>query len=122
MIDKAFQAGIHGFVAKTESEGDLLIAIEALSRGETFFPFQFSADHEHDSGDHVRAFITDREREVIRLLTQGKSNKDVAAILHISQRTAENHRAQIMRKLRLNSFSDLVRYAIRTGMIDPEKP
>lgn len=60
-----------------------------------------------------------REVEILQLLGQGKSNKDVATILGISSRTVENHRAQIMQRLGLKSFSELIRYAIRNGVIEP---
>jgi len=63
--------------------------------------------------------LTARAREVLQLLAEGKSNKEVASILGISTRTAQTHRAEIMHKLKLNSLSDLVRYAIRNGLIRP---
>ena len=65
------------------------------------------------------AELTDREREVVLLLADGKTNKEVAGDLNISQKTAETHRANIMRKLRLDSLSDLVRYAIRNHLTEP---
>jgi DNA-binding CsgD family transcriptional regulator len=63
--------------------------------------------------------LTVREAEIVQLLAEGKSNKEVASILGISARTVENHRAQIMDKLGLQSFSELVRYAIRVGIVEP---
>jgi len=63
--------------------------------------------------------LSARERETVQLLAEGKSNKEVAAILGISPKTAETHRATIMRKLGLSTFSDLVRYAVRNGIIEP---
>jgi DNA-binding NarL/FixJ family response regulator len=63
--------------------------------------------------------LTDREREVVQLLAEGKGNKEVASALYISVKTAEAHRAAIMRKLRINSIVDLVHYAIRNNLVKP---
>jgi DNA-binding NarL/FixJ family response regulator len=103
--------------------------VETLARGESFFTSrvaetvlqadlaQGAEQHEGEAPSHE--VLTARERHVMQLLAEGKSNKDVASILEISTRTAEAHRADIMRKLRLRSFSELVRYAIRNELSLP---
>jgi DNA-binding NarL/FixJ family response regulator len=115
LLRQTVEAGARGYVLKADSERDLIRAIEAVCQNETFFR-QRPADPPSEytlSERTLRQPLTGREREVIQLLAEGKSSKEVAAILHISNKTAETHRANIMRKLNLHSISDLVRYAIR---------
>jgi DNA-binding NarL/FixJ family response regulator len=123
MIEKAFRAGVRGYVLKSDAEADLVTAINALMNGRTFFT---SAASERllerlrrEPIDDGPPLLTTRETEIIQLLAEGKSNKEVANILGISSRTVENHRAQIMQRLGLRSFSDLVRWAIRNAIIEP---
>ncbi|HEY6249790.1 MAG TPA: response regulator transcription factor [Candidatus Angelobacter sp.] len=123
MIDKALRAGVRGYVLKSDAEAELVAAVKALMEGRTFFTQVVSEvmvehlRHEKEKSSHP--MLTVREGQVVQLLAQGKSNKEVGSILGISPRTAENHRAQIMTKLGLRSFSELVRYAIRNGMVEP---
>jgi DNA-binding NarL/FixJ family response regulator len=121
MILSAFEAGARGFVLKSEDELKLVEAIRVISRHKTFFT---TAASEALLDNLLRpslrdSVLTDREREVVQMLAEGKSNKEVAAALDISVKTVETHRAAIMRKLELDSIADLVRYAIRNGLIDP---
>jgi DNA-binding NarL/FixJ family response regulator len=121
MILSAFEAGARGFVLKSEDELKLVEAIKVISRHKTFFT---TAASEALLDNLLRpslrdSVLTDREREVVQMLAEGKSNKEVAAALDISVKTVETHRAAIMRKLELDSIADLVRYAIRNGLIDP---
>jgi len=119
------QAGAHGYVFKSDLSVDLVSAVEALSQHELFFTskvankmYQEYVKRKASPKElESRRPLTGRQREVLRLLAQGKSNKEVASTLGISVKTAETHRAMIMRNLRLRSFSELVRYAVRHGLI-----
>jgi DNA-binding NarL/FixJ family response regulator len=118
MIARALQAGVRGYLLKSDTEGDVVAAVKALTEGRTFFTSAASGVLlEHLRQENVPA-LTVRESEIVQLLAEGKSNKEVAQVLGISSRTVENHRAQIMQRLGLQSFSDLVRYAIRHGIIE----
>jgi len=119
------QAGAHGYVFKSDLSVDLVSAVQALSQHDQFFTSrvaqmmyqEYVRRKASPEGLESRSALTARQREVLRLLAQGKSNKEVANTLGISVKTAETHRAMIMRNLRLRSFSELVRYAVRHGVI-----
>jgi DNA-binding NarL/FixJ family response regulator len=120
MILGAFAAGARGFVLKSNDELELVEAIKSISRHKPYFTNTAS---EALLDNLLRpspkdSVLTDRERDVVQLLAEGKSNKEVASTLHISVKTAEAHRASIMRKLELNSIAQLVRYAIRNNIIE----
>jgi len=127
LIRKAFAAGVKSFISKTEAHEFLVEAIESLARHQPFFTAQVSAvlfsnivnraEGRHDDAEPGQR-LSAREREIVQLIAEGKSNKAVAAALGISIRTAEAHRAAILRKLNLGSVADLVRYAIRNKMIE----
>jgi DNA-binding NarL/FixJ family response regulator len=121
MILKAFEAGARGFVLKSDDELELVEAIKVISRHKPFFTTAASeALLDNLLKPTLRdSVLTDREREVVQLLAEGKANKEVASALDISVKTAETHRATIMRKLEIESIADLVRYAIRNHLIDP---
>ncbi len=119
-------AGASGYMLKSDAGEDLVSALEALRVHRTFFTSRTARTaHQHYirklRGPNIRRRasneLTPRERETLQLLAEGKSNRDVSAQLKISVKTAETHRARIMRKLELNSIADLVRYAIRNGVI-----
>jgi DNA-binding NarL/FixJ family response regulator len=121
MILRAFEAGARGFVLKSDDELELVEAIKVISRHKPFFT---TAASEALLDNLLRpsmrdSVLTDREREVVQLLAEGKANKEVATALDISVKTVETHRATIMRKLEIDSIADLVRYAIRNQLIDP---
>ena len=120
LIEEALHAGASGYVLKSDVEQSLLRAVAALSAGKTFVSplgsrrlFPPKPSYADSRGDH----LTYREIEVVQLLAEGLSNKQVAGVLEISVRTAENHRARLMKKLGIHSLSGLVRYAIRHHMI-----
>jgi DNA-binding NarL/FixJ family response regulator len=100
-------------------------AIEALAAGRTFFTPKVSElvmsglAKPGSSSDTPRSRLTPRERELVQLLAEGKSNKEAADALGISLNTVETHRKNVMSKLRLRSASDLVRYAIRNKLVEP---
>ena len=119
------QAGARGYVLKGDADEDLITAVDRLRQHK---PFLTSAVTEFVLDDYVRRgdaaldtfapiAVTSREREIIQLVAEGQSNKEAASTLGISVKTIEAHRANIMRKLRLRSVSDLVRYAIRNKIV-----
>jgi len=122
MIERALQVGVRGYVLKSDAEADLISAVRALMQGRTFFTPKASTvvvDRLREKEEPAQPALTTREAEVVQLLAEGKSNKEAAHILGISSRTVENHRAQIMQRLNVRSYSDLIRYAIRNGIIEP---
>jgi DNA-binding NarL/FixJ family response regulator len=117
------QAGARGYVLKADADENLIAAVDSLRQHK---PFLTSAVTEFVLEDYVRrvdaddlapAAVTAREREVIQLVAEGRSNKEAASELGISVKTIEAHRANIMRKLHLRAVSDLVRYAIRNNIV-----
>jgi DNA-binding NarL/FixJ family response regulator len=121
------QAGARGYVLKSDADENLITAVDSLRQHK---PFLTSIVTEFMLEDYVRrvdgalddtasAAVTAREREIIQLIAEGHSNKAAAATLGVSVKTIETHRANIMRKLRLRSVSDLVRYAIRNKIVQP---
>ncbi len=127
LIRDVFEAGAKSFIFKSEAHHFLVEAIQSLSQHKPFVTNKVSevlfADFLNRSEDEPHAAqtskrLTAREREIVQLLAQGRSNKEVAGALGISVRTAENHRASVLRKLRLNSLADLVHYAIRNGIVE----
>jgi DNA-binding NarL/FixJ family response regulator len=129
LIRKAFQAGVKSFIFKTDPHQFLVEAIESLARHKPYFTAKVSEvlfsnivnrDEAIPRDETARGLrLTLREREIVQLLAEGRSNKEVASALGISLRTAETHRASILRKLNLESIAGLVRYAIRNKMIEP---
>jgi DNA-binding NarL/FixJ family response regulator len=127
VIREALECGVRGYVLKSDAERDLISAIEAVSAQRPFFTAAV-ADmvlrgylHGRAPEDSKPSFVrlTIREQKVIQLLAEGKGNKEVAANLHISPKTVQSHRVNINNKLGLKSLSDLVRYAVRNGMVTP---
>jgi DNA-binding NarL/FixJ family response regulator len=127
LIRDAFGAGVKSVIHKTQAQDYLVAAIDSLSEHKPFFSdsvsevlFSAMLDRPEKSGvTESGERLTAREREIMQLLAEGKSNKEVAAALNVSVRTAETHRASILRKLNLDSVASLVRYAIRNNLIEP---
>jgi DNA-binding NarL/FixJ family response regulator len=120
MIDKALEAGVQGYVLKTDAVKELVAAVQAVLQKRTFFTAVVSRhllDCMRRLTTRETSALTVREVEIIQLLCEGKSNKEVANDLGLSSRTVESHRAHIMTKLCLHSFSDLIRYALRHAII-----
>jgi DNA-binding NarL/FixJ family response regulator len=119
------QAGARGYVLKSDADQSLIAAIKSLRDHKPFLSpnvTEFVLDdylRRNDGGDGALADVTAREREIIQLLAEGNSNKEAASTLGISVKTIEAHRANIMRKLRLRSVAELVRYAIRNNIVQP---
>jgi DNA-binding NarL/FixJ family response regulator len=124
LVRDAFECGVGAVALKTLPTEELLCAVEALEQHERFLSKnllrELGLDHPPGDGAAVRVpRLTPREREVMQLLADGKTNWCVAAILSISVKTVETHRAKILEKLHLESTVDLVHYAIRNGLIEP---
>ncbi len=127
VIREALNAGARGFVLKSDAVRDLVSAIEALQRGQMFFTSRVNemvlAGFLEKGSVAARGAppkfpsLTPREKEVIQLLAEGKSSKEVAAVLNLSTKTAETHRSNIMRKLGFHSIRDLVLYAVKNNII-----
>ena len=122
LVTEAVRAGVRGFVLKTQAGEDLAQAIQQVSRG----GFYVGAGVSQAVVDACRAAavddlgrMTSRERQVVQLVAEGKSTKQVAALLGITPKTAEFHRARVMKKLNVHDVAGLVRYAIREGLITP---
>jgi DNA-binding NarL/FixJ family response regulator len=121
LVQQVVEAGARGYILKDEADRTLLDAVQALSLHKPFFSTRVSeaaviADPS-DSAKPSRSRLTAREREILQLLAEGKSNKEVANVLNISVNTAEAHRANIMLKLDFHSLAELVMYAIRNKII-----
>jgi len=122
LILEVLRAGARGCVLKSDSETHLLAAVDAVSVGRAFFSSALSGrllDCLVDTSSNPRTTLTDREREVVRLIASGKMNKQVGAILEISNKTVESHRAAAMHKLNLRTTAQLVRYALRNDILLP---
>src|SRR5271169_6800935 len=128
LIRDILEAGVRGYIVKSDSDRDLLIAVETLANHKPFFTpratevilsnFNSSGARTAEPPESVRDRLTSREREIVQLLAEGKSSKEVAASLSISVKTAETHRANIMRKLQIHTVSELVRYAVRNQIVE----
>jgi DNA-binding NarL/FixJ family response regulator len=123
LLPQALEAGARGYLLKSDTSEDLVSAVEALRHGKLFFtsrvPQEVVSGYLETlkkSKDSLR--LTGREREVVQLLAEGHSSKRVAVGLNISTKTAETHRANIMRKIGCHSVTGLVRYAIRNHIIE----
>ncbi len=116
-------AGARGYIAKSDTARDLVIAIEALRRNKTFFTpkvDQLVLDsflRSESTKKTLQNPLTSRQREIVQLLTEGRSSKEVATLLNLSIKTIETHRANIMKRFHCHSFSDLVFYALRNSII-----
>src|ERR1700676_3844668 len=128
LIRDIIEAGVRGYIVKSDSGRDLIIAVEALASHKPFFTPRATEVilGSFNPGGTVKEIpelvserLTSREREIVQLLAEGKSSKEVASSLGISVKTAETHRANVMRKLELHSVSELVRYAVRNQIIEP---
>jgi len=124
LIHEIFAVGARSYILKSDLSEHLVAAIRALSQHKHYFTKAISEivfarylDGSSGAGQDKAEGLTPREREIVQLVGEGKSNKEAARILGISIKTVETHRATTMRKLRLDSFADLVRYAIRNKIV-----
>jgi DNA-binding NarL/FixJ family response regulator len=128
LIREIVEAGARGYIVKSDSDRDLVIAVETLAKHKPFFTPRAtevmlsnfnSAGPQTIPPEEIRDRLTSREREIVQLLAEGKSSKEVASSLNISVKTAETHRANIMRKLQLHTVAELVLYAVRNQIVEP---
>jgi DNA-binding NarL/FixJ family response regulator len=127
LVREVVTAGARGFVLKSDTGRDLLVAVDEVHKGRPFFSARLAdfilkgylKGGPSTPPSSATATLTGREREVLQLLAEGQSNKEVASSLGIGVKTAEAHRANLMRKLGVRSLSELVRYAIRNGLVAP---
>jgi DNA-binding NarL/FixJ family response regulator len=124
VVREVLAAGARGFLLKSDAGRDLLAAVEALQHRRTFFTSSVAQMmlegylRPHDEGDSSgHSVLTPREREVIQLVAEGKTTKEVATTLNLSVKTAETHRTNLMRKLDLHSVAALTLYAVRNGIV-----
>ncbi len=121
-VREAFEAGASGYVLKEAADTDVVEAVRLVASGERYVhPALGARLIAADSEERKRAEsdpLSEREREVLRLLALGHTNQEIAALLYISVRTAETHRAHIMQKLGLSSRAELVRYALDHGLVE----
>ncbi len=119
---EALRAGIRGYVLKSRAASELVQAIREVSRNSTFLSSDISdtvVDAFLNKVDAPSDTLSPRELQVLQLVAEGKTTKEVAALLNISAKTAESHRTRIMEKLDIHETASLVRYAIRRGLVQP---
>ena len=126
LIRDVFESGAKSYILKADAGSHLVDAVKSVSQHKPFFTSKVSdvlfakfLDRSPDqpAGNSVEP-LTSRERDIVRLLAEGKSNKEVANVLGLSVRTAETHRANVMRKLGVSSLAELVRYAVREKLVE----
>jgi DNA-binding NarL/FixJ family response regulator len=128
LVREIVDAGIRGYIVKSDSDRDLIIAVETLANHKPFFAPRVTEVifGSFNTGgpvktvpDLIRERLTAREREIVQLIAEGKSSKEVASLLGISFKTAETHRANVMRKLEIHTVTELVLYAVRNQIVEP---
>ncbi|HUI05900.1 MAG TPA: response regulator transcription factor [Verrucomicrobiae bacterium] len=128
LVCEVFRAGARGYLLKSDAGRELATAIGALHEGKRFCTAKITdillggflqGDGREPGPDQRRGTPTPREREIVQLLAEGKSNKEVATVLGISVATAESHRYNVMQKLHFHSLAELVHYAIRNHIVEP---
>lgn len=120
-VREILRAGARGYLLKDAFDSDLLGAVRAVARGEGYLSPAVSDAVLSDYRKHVSDpldLLSPREREVLQMLAEGKTNKEIASLLKLSVYTVEAHRGRIMEKLNLHSIGELVRFAVRSGMVD----
>jgi DNA-binding NarL/FixJ family response regulator len=128
LILDVLDAGVRGYIVKSDSDRDLVTAVENLARKKPFFSshateliltkYNMGQQVTGDGAEMTRGRLTPREREIVRLLSEGKSSPGIAAVLGSSPKTVDTHRSNIMRKLRVHTAGELVRYAVRNQIVE----
>ena len=122
-VFEALEAGASGYVLKREADHDLVAAVRAVGRGEAFLTNaaerSLVRDWMRDGGTGPREPLTPREQEVVKLIAEAHTNAQIAEILRLSEKTVESHRGNVLRKLGMRDRVELVRYAIRRGLVEP---
>jgi len=126
-VSQALKAGASGYLLKDSVPAELELAIRAVAKGETYLSpavskHVISGYMQRLSGDaNPLDALTPRQREILQLIAEGKTTKEIAKILKIGIKTAETHRAQLMERLDIHDVAGLVRYAIRVGLVEPDR-
>ena len=124
-VEEVLRAGASGYIVKNSASSDLLHAIDAVRSGASYLSpaiTQQVVDAIARPGDAAPsgvAMLTDREREVLQLIAEGLSSKEIAGVLGVSLKTVDSHRSNLMEKLDIHKVSGLVRFAIRAGLVEP---
>jgi DNA-binding NarL/FixJ family response regulator len=130
MVQRALDAGAHGYILKSDLTDTLPKAVKAIVEGKRFLTPKVSeivldgflkTRSRHRQGERAGVRVTPREIEIIRLLAEGRTNKEIAALLGIAVRTVETHRSKIMLKLGLHSLAEIIHYAMREGIATIQK-
>jgi len=124
MIQGVLEAGARGYILKDDADRNLLAAVDSLRRHKPYLSSRVSlpaasVQPDADGVERPGRRLTPREREIVQLLAEGKTNKEIATFLNISVKTAETHRANIMLKMNFHSVTQLVRYAVKNKIIQP---
>jgi DNA-binding NarL/FixJ family response regulator len=125
-VAQALRAGVSGYILKDAASQDLELALRAVTRGETWLSPSISKQvvelflRGDKPVDDPLSLLTARQREILQLIAEGKSTKEIAYDLEVSVKTVESHRAQLMERLDIHDIPGLVRFAIRTGLVSPE--
>ena len=125
-VAQALRAGVAGYLLKDAADDELPLAVKAVSRGEVYLSPKISTQLvdrflKSDSAEpDPLAGLTTRQREILQLVAEGKSSKEIAVILDLSIKTVESHRGQIMERLDIHAVTGLVRFAIRVGLVSPD--
>jgi DNA-binding NarL/FixJ family response regulator len=122
---RALKAGAKGYLLKDSAESDLILAVRAVAGGKSFFSptvskvllVDYMRKLKRSGAEDAYDLLTPREREILQLVAEGKSNKDVANLLNLSVYTVETHRSNVMQKLHLKGVPELTLYAVRKGLI-----
>jgi two-component system response regulator NreC len=124
-VVRALKAGARGYLLKDSAEADMVLAIQAVHNGKNFFSpaitevlnRDYMSTLQRQGADDSYELLTTREREILQLLAEGRGNKEVANMLHLSPHTVDTHRGNIMEKLNLHSVPELILYAVRKGIV-----
>jgi len=125
-VTQALRAGVAGYLVKGAAVAELPLAIKAVLRGETYLTPKISRsvvekflDDSSQNSDPLEG-LTTRQREILQLIAEGRSTKEIAGILEVSSKTVETHRARLMERLDIHDVPGLVRFAIRVGLVSPD--
>jgi DNA-binding NarL/FixJ family response regulator len=125
-VAQALRAGVAGYLLKDAADDELPMAIKTISRGDVYLSPRISTQvveryiHSASAAPDPLAGLTTRQREILQLVAEGKSSKEIASLLDLSVKTVESHRGQIMERLGVHDLTGLVRFAIRVGLVSPE--
>jgi DNA-binding NarL/FixJ family response regulator len=120
-VAEALRCGVRGYVLKDQAASDLVRAIREVCNGQVYLSPGVSRAvvEAYATPDQPKNTLSARERQVLQLIAEGKTTRDIAALIHVSAKTVETHRARLMQKLGIHEIAGLVRYAIRKGLVQP---